>query len=293
MRQKREPRAATMPFYSKAACLFLLLLYGCSQPSGVPLSEHFRSIQEQAYAKDVEAQYQLGLQYTINSSYARDHERGYQWLLIAAKRGHADAQYQVGMGKRLGRGTKQDQDGAIPFFSRAAEQGHARAQYQLGEAYLHGFGVVQDKPWGRQWLEQAAANGHGTAQLLLGILFAEGVGGQQNQAEAWRWLNQARQSGQKNAQTALERLDAEITVAERVRGEQLLARRYNAAGVQEGPQIRYVQTILNQQGYSAGREDGVAGPGTLSAIARYAADNKLPGDIKPLSLIEHLRDRSR
>lgn len=40
--------------------------------------------------------------------------------------------------------------------------------------------------------------------------------------------------------------------------------------------IRNAQTALNSQGYSAGTEDGVAGPNTQAALRKFQADKGLP-----------------
>jgi len=273
---------------------FLLSLCGCSLPSQVPDTEQFRLIQNRAYAGDPESQYQLGLQYTINSQWAWDRARGYEWFSAAAERGHAEAQYMVGMGKLLGRGTMYDEEGAVELFRRAAEQGQARAQYQLGMAYLNGKGFVKDRPWGRQWLEQAAWNGHKQAQFILAALFAKGVGGQENPAEAWRWLEKSRLSGQAQSAMALEKLQQSMTSSDRKAGKVLLAQQphIDADGLYSNPRMRYVQTMLNRLGYQVGSEDGLPGPQTDAAVAAFLLANKLPRETQIMQLVESLRDKN-
>jgi len=269
----------------------LLTLTGCTLPGSLPESSALQQLKEGAHAGDVESQYQLGMRYTIQSQWAWDSFRGYRWFLNAAEQGHADAQYMVGMGKVLGRGTHYDQSGSIDYFRRAALQGQARAQYQLGMNYLNGAGAMKDKSWGRQWLEQAAWHEHKEAQFILGALFAEGVGGQPNLAEAWRWLQRAMQNGQRQAETALGTLANRLSAHDRVAGDLLFVRQQEpaAGGLYVLPQVRYVQTMLNRLGYSAGPEDGLDGSATNAAVVSYVRKNRLPHGTQTLQLIEILR----
>ena len=270
-----------------------LALWGCSLPPHVQDTEQFRLIEEKAYAGDPESQYQLGLQYTVDSRWAWDRARGYRWFAAAAERGHPDAQYMAGMGKLLGRGTLYDREGAVAIFRRSAEQGQERAQYQLGLAYLNGHGVVKDRPWGRQWLEQAAWNGHKEAQFLLGALFAKGVGGQKNPAEAWRWLEKSRLAGKLQSAPALARLEENTSPLDLETGKMLLAQQpcIDTDGLYSNPRVRYVQTMLNRLGYRAGSEDGLPGPQTDAAVASYLRANKLPRETQIIQLVESLRDK--
>jgi len=270
------------------------VLWGCSLPDHIPDTEQFRLIQERAHAGDPESQYQLGLQYTIDSQWAWDRARGYRWFLAAAEKGHADAQYMAGMGKLLGRGTLYDEEGAVELFRRSAEQGQQRAQYQLGLAYLNGMGVLKDKPWGRQWLEQAAWNGHKEAQFMLGALFAKGVGGQENPAEAWRWLEKSTLGGHAQSAIALEKLQKSMTFSDRKAGKVLLAQQpiIDPDGLYSNPRVRYAQIILNRIGYQAGSEDGLPGPQTDAAVAAFLRANKLPRETQIMQLVESLRDKN-
>lgn len=274
-------------------CIFFasLVMCACAPPDKIPEAAGLQQLKEGASAGDVVSQYQLGMYYTVQNRGDLDHSRAYQWFLSAAGQGYTDAQYMVSMDKIVGRGTPYDQLGAIEYFRRAAVQGHARAQYQLGKAYLDGAGAEKDKPWGRQWLEQAAWQEHSEAQFLLGALFAKGVGGQVNLAEAWRWLKHAEKNSQKQAETALKNLEKRLSVQERKAGERLLGQqeKVSAEGLYALPQVRYVQTILNQSGFSAGYEDGLVGPVTRTAVADYVRKNNLPRDTQTLQLVEYLR----
>ena len=270
--------------------LSILFLCGCAQLSGLPQTLQVQELQHKAYAGDLDSQYQLGMQYTINGKWNWDFTRGYKWFFSAAEQGHVDAHYMVGMSKLLGRGTDLDREGAVHFFSFAAEKGHMRAQYQAGNAYLNGAGIEKDASWGRQWLEQAAWNGHQYAQFLLAALFSGGVGGQTNNAEAWRWAKKASQNGLERADKALQNLEEKMSAEELANGKSLLKREARFEGeLHKVPRIRYIQTVLNQRGYDAGVEDGMEGLRTRSAVAKFVRLNNLPQNIQRSNLIDFLR----
>lgn len=270
--------------------LSILFLCGCAQLSGLPQTLQVQELQNKAYAGDLDSQYQLGMQYTINGKWNWDFTRGYKWFTSAAEQGHVDAQYMVGMSKLLGRGTDLDREGAVNFFSSAAEKGHMRAQYQAGNAYLNGAGVEKDASWGRHWLEQAAWNDHQYAQFLLAALFSGGVGGQPNNAEAWKWAKKASQNGLERADKALQNLEEKMSVEELVYGKNLLKREAKfEVTLHKVPRIRYIQTALNQRGYDAGIEDGMEGLRTRSAVAKFVSLNNLPQNIQMSDLNDFLR----
>lgn len=274
------------------AIIAALFVSGCAVPSGHVKTDAIQQLEAQAQQGDADSQYALGLHYTLESERIVDHNRGYRWFLSAAEMGHDDAQYMAGLAKLNARGTFLDRKGAVDYFELAALQGHAYAQYQLGMAYLNGAGVDKDLSWGRQWLEQAAWHEHKEAQFLLGALFAGGVGGQINTPEAWRWLQKADANEHKLALVALNKLSGRMSAKELSLGEKLLAQPMaDEQKLFSLPRVRYVQTILNLLGYSAGAEDGVVGVRTLSAVNTYLQDNKLPRETQVLQLIESLRGR--
>jgi len=272
--------------------LTLVSLCGCAIPGSLEKTGTVRQLERLAEKGDAESQYQLGLLYTLDSRWFMDHIRGYRWFYTAAEQGHSEAQYMVGLAKLNASGTLLDRNGAAQFFQRSAIQGHARAQYQLGVAYLNGTGVRQDKAWGRQWLEQAAWSGHKEASFMLGALFSGGIGGQENTAEAWRWLKRATDLKHPLAATALDKLSARMSGEALAHGKRLLAQKLpGESSPYLLPRIRFVQTALNELGYSAGDEDGVVGQQTLSAAESFVLKNKLPHETRVERLAEPLHSR--
>ncbi len=269
---------------------FALLLASCTAVTSGSESSYLKQLTDRAFAGDQESQYLLGIHYSLNSQQSIDKSRGYSWFMEAAETGHSDAQYMVGMGKLLGRGTSKDQKGARIWLSRAAEQGHGRSQYQLGQIYLNGDGVEKNQARGRYWLEQAANSNHPEAQFLLAALFRQGIGGQVNRPEAWRWLKRAEQNGNKYATVALKKLTRELSAQEQEIARQLLTRTESrdSKGLYTAPKVRYLQSMLNQQGFASLVEDGRYGPLTRQAAEKYLQQKNMPPDTSIDLLIEYL-----
>jgi len=275
--------------------LLLCLLLSCSTPQSNSDLVYLRKLKDQAFSGNNESQYQLGIHYSTKGKWNWDKKRGYGWFLDAAKGGHADAQYMVGMNNYLGVGTRKNLTKAIVWLERASKQGHARSQHQLGQIYLNGSGVGKDPSWGRYWLEQAAWAKHSDAQFYLAALFKSGVGGQKNLAESWNWLKRAEMNGHKSASKALQNLARTLDVNQRNAGGRLLHKTglVDPDGLFLSPKIRYLQTVLNNRGYNAGREDGETGPATAAARQSYQQKNKLPRNTTIDQLIVHLRGNSQ
>jgi len=287
-----------LSFYKKIRyfvwlALMALVISSCSVPQNNSDLIHLRKLKDQAFAGDPESQYQLGIYYSTNGKWNWDKTRGYGWFLEAAEAGHEGAQYMVAMSQLLGQGTKQDETGSVQWLKQAAEQGHSRSQYQLGKVYLSGSGVKKDSPWGRYWLEQAAWSKHPQAQFLLAALFKKGLGGEKNLPEAWSWLKRAEKNGNKDARVALQKLTPTLTETEIQRGAQLLQKteKENQDILYVTPKIRYIQTVLNKMGLSAGMEDGEYGLKTQAAVEQYLQKNELPRDTSTNQLIRYLRGR--
>jgi TPR repeat protein len=290
---------AKVPTYISALLLvgllgFAFLLTSCSAVSSGPESSYLKQLTDQAFAGDRESQYLLGIHYSLNNQQSIDKSRGYNWFLEAAEAGHRDAQYMVGMGKLLGLGTIIDREEAQIWLSRAAEHGHSRSQYQLGQFYLNGNGVEKDPYMGRYWLEQAANSNHPEAQFLLAALFKQGIGGQINRPEAWRWLKRAEYNKHQYAPLALKKLTHELSADEQETARRLLNQTEDrdSQGLYIRPKVRYLQSMLNQRGFSSIVEDGQYGPLTRKAVEKYLRQKNMPLNTSIDLLIRHLSGKN-
>ena len=67
-------------------------------------------------------------------------------------------------------------------------------------------------------------------------------------------------------------------LADRIAGAGPLSKTPPQAPRLNRDQVTRLQKILNEQGFDAGEEDGLMGPGTRKAIARYQQANELVAD---------------
>ena len=81
-----------------------------------------------------------------------------EWTPLA-EQGVAQAQFNLGLMYSLGNGVLQDYKTAAKWFTLAAEQGNATAQLNLGLMYGLGNGVLQDSVYAHMWANIASANG--------------------------------------------------------------------------------------------------------------------------------------
>ena len=78
----------------------------------------------------------------------------------AADQGDAEAQFNLGVMYSLGEGVPKDYKQAVYWYRKAADQGHADAQSNLGFMYHEGRGVPKDDTQAVYWLRKAADQGH-------------------------------------------------------------------------------------------------------------------------------------
>jgi len=161
----------------------------------------------------------------------------------------------------------------------AAEQGDSRAQRLLGLLYRDGRGVLRDDVSAYVWLHLAAAAGEPRAAAerdrLAWKLEADDLDRAQRLASAWR-PGRAIAATAPSAPAAAPTADYDLP---ELAGRPL-----------DRQQVADLQWQLALHGYDPGPADGVAGPRTRAAIARYQADAGLPVDGEPsLALLDHVQ----
>ena len=80
---------------------------------------------------------------------------------VAAEQGHLDAQFNLGNEYTNGEGVPQDHVEAVRWFRLAADQGYAAAQFRLGLMYGNGQGVPPDAVIAHTWFNLAASGSTG------------------------------------------------------------------------------------------------------------------------------------
>lgn len=157
-----------------------------------------------AAAGNGDAQYRMGIIYTLGRGIDRDAEQAEHWFLKASKQGHTGALYSLGTINLQ----RSDLPQAIGYFKAAAADGHRSAQYNLGVMYARGHGVGKNDKTAFEWYALAAAKGHPNAQFNLGVFYRDGLGTDANGAKAVEWLTKSAKNGSVLAQKNLARIYA-------------------------------------------------------------------------------------
>ena len=139
----------------------------------------------------LDAQYNLGVMYTINGRY----QAAAHWFRKAAMRGHRESAYNLGVLLLNGQGQPRDEAKAADWIQRAAERGLPEAQYLLGRLHFDGRGVERDLAAEAAWYRRAAEGGYPLAQHELGVLFHLGEGVARDPVEAYAWFATADANG--------------------------------------------------------------------------------------------------
>jgi TPR repeat protein len=93
------------------------------------------------------------------------------WYTKAASQRNANAQYNLGVMYTVGRGVSADEVVAARWYREAGMQGHADAQANLGNLYLTGRGVERSETSAIRWHLRAAAQGLARAKYTLGLIY--------------------------------------------------------------------------------------------------------------------------
>jgi uncharacterized protein len=125
----------------------------------------------------------------VAASNRGDHVTALRLLRPLADQGDAEAQFNLGLMYSLGRGVMQDKAEAARWLLKAAEQNHGDAQGSLGFCYDNGEGVPQNYAEAMKWYRKAADRGNADAQYNLGRMYEIGRGVPQDYFQAYIWFN--------------------------------------------------------------------------------------------------------
>ena len=150
------------------------------------------------------AQFELGVMYAGGLlGVAKDEKVAVDWYRKAAEQGLASAQFELGVMCEGGLGVAKDEKVAFDWYRKAAEQGFASAQYNLGLMYSNGRGVAKDERAAVDWCRKAAEQGLAFAQYNLGVMYADGLGVAKDEKVAFDWYRKAAEQGDAPAQYCL------------------------------------------------------------------------------------------
>ncbi len=134
-----------------------------------------RTLRTHAEAGEVEAQYNLGLIYSLGLGTVENKPEGDKWFKLAirgykllADQGDVHACHNLAMMFSSGQGVTEDKHEAARWSQLAAERGHAPSQYYLGLGFEVGSSSGgKDIEMARYWYGLAAKQGHTEAEKHL------------------------------------------------------------------------------------------------------------------------------
>ncbi|AKI02312.1 putative peptidoglycan binding protein,Sel1 repeat protein [Hoeflea sp. IMCC20628] len=243
-----------------------------------------------AAASNPLALYEIGARFTEGRGVPVDLDKAANWYQRAADLGHAPSQYRIANFYEKGSGLDRDLGAAKKWYQMAAEQGNASAMHNLAVLYATA-GPAPDFDNAAQWFDRAAEVGVRDSQVNLAILYARGDGVTRDLEQSYKWFAIAANDGDKDAAVkrdevfnALRPEQAESAraavanwtakpIAPEVNGVEVPvswgAESGETAAVDMSKAIRNIQAILNNNGFDAGKPDGLMGKKTTAAIKAF------------------------
>lgn len=173
----------------------------------------------------------------------------------AAKLDNPYACYRLYVMYQYGQGVAKDRTEATRMLEKAAMLGDETSQVILGSRLL--FGKKADRTKGVQLLEAAAAAENRYAYEYLALAYQHGLGVTRDSDRATQYQRLAKAQGSQVGQLGS-------------------SKRTSRAESSKMELTRDIQRALKEQGYYRGKIDGLYGPMTKDAIARFQKDHGYP-----------------
>jgi TPR repeat protein len=161
-----------------------------------------RSLEEDL--KDAElgssnAQFRVGVAYSIGNESQRDYKKAYEWYKKAADQGHEMAMYNLSVMFLTGQGVEEDEKMGIMYLGMASRKKLGIASEQLGFRYWKGLGVPKNIEKAARMFRKAAEQGFPASQFCLAVMliFADGI--PQDHNEGMMWLQKSSRQGYPSA----------------------------------------------------------------------------------------------
>jgi S1-C subfamily serine protease len=198
------------------------------------------------------------------------------WYRMAAFQGDTIALSTVGDRYSSGTGVQKDDALAIHYWERAASQDSTPALRQLGRAYALGWGVPVDLEKAKFYFTRASDFGDGLSQYCLGLLY-RAAGNFQSAYVMQTLALKTVEAGETRDGVVKERIELQsMLLPEQVRKSAKIAKSWRKKIPKPAPFIggtdfiKRLQKELNERGFGAGDEDGIAGSATINAYRQYA-----------------------
>lgn len=252
---------------------------------------------------DGKALFEIGSRFTDGRGVDIDLKQAAQWYRAAAERGLAPAEYRLANFYEKGQGVERDIDTALEWYKKAAGQGNVSAMHNLAVLYAMGRDGTPDYSEAAGWFRKAADHGVKDSQYNLAILYAQGHGVPRDLAKSYKWFALAASDGDSDSVRKRDQVAAALSKDELARARASVSdwkaepadpaantveippawsgKDSRTASVDMSKAIRNIQVILDNNGFDAGKPDGVMGEKTRSAIRAFqkSVDQKPTGEI--------------
>ncbi len=272
------------------------------------------ALKQAALTGDPVALYEIGSRYTEGRRTPVMLDKATKWLKLSADQNFAPAQYRLGNFYEKGTGVNRDIEKAKGLYEAAAGNGNINAMHNLGVLYASN-GTVGDFSKAAEWFLAAAEHGVRDSQVNMAILYARGEGIPRDLVESYKWFAIAANEGDTDAalkrdevfnalpedQGVLARQKAEswkVTTPDLIANnvqipDSWIGKGTNTASIDMKKAIKNIQGILNNNGFDAGKPDGVIGAKTKTAIKGFqnSIGMKADGEITD-KLVQELLKRN-
>lgn len=258
----------------------------------LPPSVASGALKQAALSGDPTAIYEIAIRYADGRGTAVAYDDAQKWLEISASQGFAPAQYRLGNMYEKGEGIDRDLDKARELYLQSANNGNISAMHNLG-VLLASSGSLGEMAKAASWFRQAADFGVRDSQVNMAILHARGEGLPRDLVESYKWFAIAAAQGDQDAaikrdqvlnalpedraQIAQEKVKSWVanpvdSLANNVQiPDAWISEATGTASIDMKKAIKNIQAILNNNGYDAGRPDGIIGDKTTDAIKAFQA----------------------
>lgn len=151
-----------------------------------------KQVEIDAYRGDVEAQYQVGMDYLRGGFIRRkDPEKALEWLNKAAAQKHTDAQETLGIVYYTGEAGVRDYPRAIELLTLADAKDRGEATFYLARAHDEGNGVAKDYVKARRLFERSSELGSSDGIRVMGMFYLVSKGADKNPKKGVEYLERA------------------------------------------------------------------------------------------------------
>jgi hypothetical protein len=150
---------------------------------------------ERAQKGDVQAMYDMGMNYAKGYGVNRDTEKAFSWFQHSAEAGLGAGWTEMGRFYKNGTGRAIDYNMAYAYYSKGAAMNHAQGTYMKAYMQYKGFGCNQSYNEAVRTIRKGISLNSLGCMYMLGVCYRNGFGVEMNADSALFWLNKSAKAG--------------------------------------------------------------------------------------------------